>query len=376
MNGYDLTISYVRALVRDVGATDRWRALRDAGQTRGQTSLLWWAVIAVVLAAAVGVVVALVYEYRRRRREQAEFARQGLQAGLREAELKILARVVKLARLKNPSTIYTAGGTFDTAAAHLLASRKVADSSAQAQADLKATLMSMRMKLRFGPSRDGDDLDVLTSSRQMPTGSNVFVAKPGQRESVEATIVGNSRTELLIMADEPLPGRKGAAWTIRHARGHAAWEFDTRVLRYDGQRAAIEHSRDVRGVNFRRFPRVATEMQAGGTVFPFHTDSDEISLDFMPVSIVEIAGPGLLIKLPLELEIGQSILVRVQLDEHRAVQGLAKVRRIVTNKPGGPFAAVEFVELAPEELAELTRMTNLAAARKTHLHAAIEMAVV
>ena len=164
--------------------------------------------------------------------------------------------------------------------------------------------------------------------------------------------------------------------TIRHARGHAAWEFDTRLLRYDGQKAAIEHSRDLRAVNFRRFPRVPTKMQAGGTVFPFHTDSDEPPLDFLPASIVEIAGPGLLIKLPVALEVGQNVLVRVPLDEHRAVQGLAKVRRIVTNKPGGPFAAVEFIELAPEELAELTRMTNLAATRTTDPHAAVEMAVV
>jgi len=119
-----------------------------------------------------------------------------------------------------------------------------------------------------------------------------------------------------------------------------------------------------RSVNFRRYPRITTRMFATGTAFPFHVMSYEDALEFLPIDIAQIAGPGLLIKPPFEMDVGQSLLIRVRVDERRFVQGLTKVRRIVTDKPGGPFLAVEFIELTDEELTEMTRATNLAARHK------------
>ena len=373
---YTLTICYFGMLAQGSTATDRWRAMRDMGGTGGvgQVDLLWWALIAFGILAAAGTIAALAYARKQERRKWDKFKKQGLHAGLREEELSLLERVVKLASLKDPAAIYTDDGVFDTAAMDLMSSRQVTASSDKAQLDLQTALASMHTKLRFGLVHDGDELDIFRSSRQIATGSRVFVAKMGDRTSVEATVARNSRTELLITAEERLPGRRsGDVLTIRYACGHGAWEFDVRVTGREGPAVAVEHSREMRAVNFRRFPRIPTRMSATGTAIPFHVDSGEESLEFMSASIVEIAGPGLLIKLPAEMEVGQNLLIRVRLDEGRIVQGMTKVRRIVTDKPGGPFLAVEFIELSADELTEMTRATNLAARHKGHVTADVKM---
>ena len=58
-------------------------------------------------------------------------------------------------------------------------------------------------------------------------------------------------------------------------------------------------------------------------------------------------------------------LTRVQLDADKFVQGMTKVRRIVTDKPGGPFAAIEFIAAAGQllEHARLVAGGNFAAQR-------------
>ena len=377
MDGHTLIINHLGTLAQGLSASDRWKAMRGMGGTGGHAHLMWWILIALGILAAAGTIAALVYARRQEHRKWEKFGTLGRNAGLREKELTLLKRVVKLARLKVPATIYTEEGAFNAAAMGLMSSAPVAALSDKAQLDLQTTIISIHAKLRFGVVDDGDDLDIFRSSHQIATGSRVFVARMGDRQSVEAAIARNSRTELLITAEEELPGRRGGdVLTIRYAHGHGAWEFDARVIRCDGPAVAVTHSRQMRAVNFRRFPRIPTKMFATGMAFPFHVDSCEASLELIPADIVEIAGPGLLIKLPVETDVGQNLLIRVQLDTDRFIQGMTKVRRIVTDKPGGPFLAVEFIELSADELTEMTRATNLAASHKGRRPAESQMATV
>ena len=377
MDGHTLIINRLGTLAQGLSADDRWRALRDLGGAGGQANLLRWILIALGILAAVGTIAALVYARMQERRKWQRCKILGLGAGLREKELTVLEHVVKMANLKDPTTIYTDDNVFNAAAMGLMSGPRVAALSEKAQLDLQTMLISIHAKLRFGLVDDGDDLDILRSSHQIATGRRVFVARIGDRKSIEATVARNSRTEILLAADKPLPGRReGDVLTIRYAHGHGAWEFDTQVIRCDGPAVAVEHSRTMRAVNFRRFPRIPTKMFAMGVAFPFHVDSYDASLEFVPADIVEIAGPGLLIKMPVKMDVGQDLLIRVRLDEGRFVQGMTKVRRIVTDKPGGPFLAVEFIELSAEELTEMTRATNLAASHKVRTPASTDMAMV
>ena len=377
MDGHTLIINQLGMLAQGLDTTDRWRAMRDLGAGGGNSSLLWLGLIALVIVVVVGTVAALVYTYRQDRRKWERFRTLGERTGLRKEELILLERVARLVCLKNPAMIYTDEGVFNAAAMGLMSRSQVATLSEKAQLDLQTTIISIHAKLRFGLVDDGDELDIFRSTHQITEGSRVFVTKTGDRKSVEGTIVSNSHTEILIMAEEALPGRRnGDILTIRYAHGHGAWEFDARVIRCDGPAVAVEHSRGMRAVNFRRFPRIPTRMFAMGMAFPFHVVSGDTSMELLPADIVEIAGPGLLVKLPVEIDIGQNLLIRVRLDADTFVQGITRVRRIVTDKPGGPFLAVEFIELDADELTEMTRATNLAASHKGPMTADAKMAMV
>jgi len=63
-------------------------------------------------------------------------------------------------------------------------------------------------------------------------------------------------------------------------------------------------------------------------------------------------------------------------DAERIVQGMTKVRRIIADKPGGPYVAVEFIELADDELTEMIRVTNLAARKPMQKTSEMQMAAV
>ena len=365
------------ALAQGVGAGDRWRGMRQFGGAGGTSYMLWWVLIAFGILVVIGAIAAVLYVRRRGRQKWDKFRRQGRGSGLREKELTLLEHVMRMANLKDPAAVYIDGDVFNYASLGLLSSKRVAALSEKVQLGLQTTLISIHAKLGFGRIDDGDDLGIFRSSHQIEVGSRVFVTMMGDLQSVEAIVSRNGHNELLLTSEKDLPGRReGDVLTIRYARGHGAWEFDARVIRCEGRAVAVEHSLEMRSVNFRRFPRISTRMRAARTTVPFHIDSCEASLEFQPADIVEVAGPGLLIRMSIEeVEVGQNMLIRVQLDEDKFIQGMTKVRRMITDKPGGPFVAVEFVELSARELNELTRATNRAAKHNSRTNAEAKMSM-
>jgi len=269
--------------------------------------------------------------------------------------------MVRLAGLKHPTTMYTAGSAFDLGVTRLLSSGKVSAMSDEMRTDLKDRLESMRRKLRFGPAMVTHKPVVLASSRQIEIGGKVFVTKLGGYEFVEATVLGNTAAELLIVTGVAMEGEPGDRWTVRHALDNTAWEFDTKVIRNDEGKAALEHSRETRRINSRRFQRVRTHKSAAVAAFPFHCEPDFKSPEFLPATVVEMAAGSLLIESPLELSAGDTVLVTIEMTGEKRIQNVAKVRRIASERPDGPFAVVDLFGLARKELAVLVRETNLAA---------------
>ncbi|MCP4377253.1 MAG: hypothetical protein GY794_13890 [bacterium] len=373
-----LIIDQLGKLAQGVSAVDRWKGMQTITKTGRNPNVLWWVLVSLGTLAVMGIIAGVIYAYVQKHRKWQRFKTIGLNAGLRDKDMLLLERVARLVRLKNPSSMLSDEDIYNAAALGLMSTEQITNASEEVQKGLQASFSSIRRKLGLGVLSTDEATDEFRSSRQIKEGSRVFVSRMGARESVEATIARNSRSELLITATETFPGRRdNDILMIRYANDQGSWEFDARVIRCDGPSVAVEHSPEMRPVNFRRFPRVPTEMSAAGVVFPFHVDMDsETALEFLPASIVEIAGPGLLIKLPAQVGIGQKLLIRVVLDDGKLIQGMMKVRRIVHNKSGGPFFAVEFMELAPDELAEMARATILAAKRTTPESSEVEMAVV
>ena len=92
-------------------------------------------------------------------------------------------------------------------------------------------------------------------------------------------------------------------------------------------------------------------------------DVSQETPEFVAATLLEIAGPGLLLRAPIQTKTGDRVLVAVRLGTRRVVQGLAKVRRASHDRTGKSLLAVELVGLDSDEVAELVRETNLASAR-------------
>jgi hypothetical protein len=346
----------------EASAVDRWHGVRSFTSSADKSSgLVWWVLIILALALSAVVVIVAVWKYGQMRRKAAGFRSAGDQAGLRTEEMKLLMHIAKLSGVKNIAVIFNADVAFNRGVESLMHSAKVAAMSEAMCANLNTMLGSLREKLGFEQIID-DGTKAISSSRQITTGSRVFITLPGSDGPVEATIVSTRPSDFLVEADEPLVGHFGQVFGVRCPVGSTAWEFDATVIRSDIDGITLRHSSDIRIINLRRFPRIATNKPAQVAMFPFSDDTPDLqSPHFVPAVVVEIGGSGLLIEMPMQAHIDEKTIVVVKIDKRRQVQGVGKVRRTFTDETGNEMVAIELVGLNSDELAELVSETNIAA---------------
>ena len=83
-------------------------------------------------------------------------------------------------------------------------------------------------------------------------------------------------------------------------------------------------------------------------------------MNFIPVELVEIAGPGLKFEIPEKSNILPGDKGLVVLELHGiSIAGMARVRRVQTLKIRKHGIAVELVDLSEAEIATLTKLTNI-----------------
>lgn len=345
-----------------VSPIDRWGGVRSFTSSADKSSgWVWWVLVILALVLSAAVVIAAVWKYGQMRRKVAGFRRAGDQAGLRTEEIKLLMHIAKLSGVKDITTIFNADGAFNRGLDRLMHSARVAAMSEAMCANLNTMLRSLREKLGFEQIID-DGTKSISSSRQIALGSSVFITLPGGDGPVEATIVSTGPSEFLVDADEPLVGHFGQVWVVRCPVGSTAWEFDATVIRSDIDGITLRHSSDIRIINLRRFPRIATNKPAQVAMFPFSEDTPDLqSPHFVPAVVVEIGGAGLLIEMPMQAHIDEKTIVIVKIDKRHQVQGVGKVRRTFTDENGNEMVAIELVGLNSDELAELVSETNIAA---------------
>ncbi len=373
MHGCSSITEYFRPLMFEASAVDRWGGMRSFTSSAGGSSgWVWWVLIILALALAGGVVIAAVWKYGQMYRRAFAFRRRSDDAGLRAEEIKLIRHIARLSGVKDFVTIFTSDSAFDRGVDRLTRSAKVAAMSEAMCANLNTMLGSLREKLGFKQSFD-DGSKAVSSSRQIAQGSRVFITQPGGTGPVEATVVSTRPSEFVVEADEPLTGRYGQVWVVRCPVGSTAWEFDATVIRSQAGATTLGHSQDIRMINLRRFPRVATNRPAQVALFPFSEATPDIRTPhFVPAAVVEIGGSGLLIEMPMLAHIAEKTIVVVKLDQRRQVQGVGKVRRVFTDEHGGKKVAIELIGLNSNELAELISETNITSARRRKANAEVE----
>jgi hypothetical protein len=371
---------------------ERWQAARrlDSSFMSDYGFVLVTAIVLVVL-----VVVLLWVSYSRisqgRRAAEQSFVENATKRGLSSNERDILRQIISHSGLEQGTSIFTTQDAFERGVAKLMQAC-VTKHTPQESEQLRAGLSFIREKLGFKPSvspvSTGKARDA--STRQIPVDKELQIErrKAHGSESIEAVVTENDDMAVTVKLATSLQTKPGDIWRAHYYFGSYVWEFDTSVVRSDGDILVLNHSEDVRSINRRRFSRVPVNKPALIASFPFFKTvklsiggggraktkrrSASVLKDswavpkFVPAVVTELAGPGLRIEAPLEVKAGDRLLVVFELDNQaqkssttnseaatsRIVGDIARVRRCTTFEKGFSIA-VELMGLSDSNIDQL-----------------------
>jgi hypothetical protein len=355
----------------------------------------------------------LLISIRRARQEKKAsnelFLKYAEQKGLSARELQIIVAVAAKTWIRQKEDVFTMDNAFDSGAAGVMAENIAKGRGAEEIRQLKTELSFLREKLGFQSQFTLSTAGMMgkqrkLSSRQIPTGKNIHITRRMDRVSdeIEAAVIENTEMELTVKLTTPLRINFGEVWRVHYYLGASVWEFDTTVVGYDGNVLVLNHSDEVRFVNRRRFLRVPVSKPGFIAHFPFEKThqvkkgesktgvsaagqnlSSNIGSflkppEFFPAVVTELAGPGLRVEEPMEMKVGDRVLVIFELDKgdtqnqalygktkpSRIVEDIGEVRHVKASEKGFSIA-VELTGLSDAEIDELVRITNAASVKAT-----------
>jgi hypothetical protein len=388
------------AFVLALTPIERWNAARRIDSaSSGQHWFIFLCVVAIIVLTAMFIASSYSHKIKERKAAGRIFDNYAQRRGLSRSERQILLDITNRTGLKRIESIFTTVGVFDRGAAELtkdILERR----GAKAGKNLSAQLSVLREKLGFekkSPTPAGSAVSSnKPSTKQIPAGKKLHMTrrKVSGQADIESTVIENNEVELTVKLEASLESKPGELWSARYYYGASVWEFETSSISCYGNILVLNHSDNIRFINRRRFLRVPVNKPTFIARFPFtkmflpksqtdsgaRPDAADISGDnwgppeFVPASVTELAGPGLRIEAPLEVKVGDRVLVILKLSEENQKPGLAKTdketpERIVEDIgqvrhtksiKNGFSIAVELTGLSDPNISELIRATNAA----------------
>ncbi len=379
----------------------RWHAASrlDSASTDHRWFILL-SVIAVIILTVLLIAASYNNKVKERKATNKIFINYAKRMGLSRRERHILLDIAKKTKLKRIESIFTMVTAFDRGAAELTKDA-LARRGAKTSKNLSAQLSVLREKLGFenkssilaGSSANSNK----PSSKQIPPGKQLHMTrrKTGNEANIESTVIENNDVELTVKLKVSLESKPGEHWSVRYYFGASVWEFETSSISCYGNILVLNHSNNIRFINRRRFLRVPVNKPTFIARFPFarmllpksHSDNgigqDSTNIsenswgppEFVQASVTELAGPGLRIEAPLEVKVGDRVLVILKLSEEqdnkpgskstgkiapeKIVENIGEVRHTKSIKNGFSIA-VELIGLSDPNISELIRATNSA----------------
>ncbi len=399
--------------------TERWKAAggRFGTDMTGHWFILTGAAVIIVLTALL-LIISLHRIAQGRKVSGQRFIDYAQKRGLSERERQILLKIVHKAGLKRSQAIFSMAGAFDHGAGKMI-KESLEQQGAEESKWLRTELSFLREKLGFQKKSSvsiGSPMKLKKpSSRQIPAGKKLYITRRKNPDfvDIESTIIKNDNMELTVKLTIDVESKLGEFWRAHYNFGASVWEFDTSVVRCNGDILVLNHSDDVRFISRRRFLRVRVNMPAFIARFPFSRTLSPNSNnrkkkrhavkqgsvnasgntwgppEFSPATVTELGGPGLRIETPLKVKAGDRLLVivnlseeksqdliphqkthsppRIQLQDRRTtplkiIEDIGEVRHIGVIKDGFSIA-VELMGLSDSDVSELIRATNAASIR-------------
>lgn len=332
---------------------ERWQAARRFNPSAVAE---YWFVIAAGAALAVLIALFLWVSYNRmvekRRIADHFFSESVKRRGLTPRERHLLLEITRRTGLKHRNAIFTAQDAFDRGMAILIEERLASQQPPEETDQLRAELSVLDEKLGFQPERStgspGNTRKL--SSRQIPIGKSIHVTRRKTRRTtgIEAIVLRNTDKELVVRLAMPVQSKVGDYWSVHYYSGASVSEFDTSAIRCAGDILVLNHSDDVRLTSRRRIRRVPVNRPALIAHFPVvrvipqkinrnktiskakRASAKERSWtapEFVPGIVTEQAGPGLRIEAPLQVKVGDRLLVIFELDEQDGQAAASKKNR-------------------------------------------------
>ena len=399
--------------------TERWKA---AGGRFGTGMTEHWLILTGVAVIIVLTALLLIISLRRiaqgRKVSGQLFIDYAQKRGLSERERQILLKIVHKAGLKRSQAIFSMAGAFDHGTGKMI-KESLEQQGAEESKWLRTELSFLREKLGFQKKSSvsiGSPMKLKRpSSRQIPAGKKLYITRRKSPDlvDIESTIIKNDNMELTVKLTIAVESKLGELWRAHYNFGASVWEFDSSVVRCNGDILVLNHSDDVRFISRRRFLRVRVNMPAFIARFPFSrtlspnsnnrkkkgpsakqsllnaSDNTWGPPEFSPATVTELGGPGLRIETPLKLKAGDRVLVivnlseeknqdliphqktnsppRIQLQDRRTtplkiIEDIGEVRHIGAVQDGFSIA-VELTGLSDSDVSALIRATNAASIR-------------
>lgn len=344
------------------------------------------------------IIVTLLAAIKRKRISNRLFIDYADKTGLSIRERQILMDIAVRAKLRLAESIFSMGDVFDRGATQMMRVTLAKHGSRRSRY-LSAELSVLREKLGFRRRIPAADLTMKQGrpgSRQIPEGRKLYLTNPETIEFLEAetVIIENTELKLTVRMTDDIVCEQGDSFCARYYFGSLIWEFDTFVLRTKDNNLILQHSDNIRYVNRRRFLRVAVNEPAYIAAFPFARDlmdnektkrkndlkSEVCSIweppKFIPADLVELAGPGLRLVSPIEVKVGDRVVVILKLGRKilqdsgysdftqnnnteffRIIEDVGIVKH--TEKAEKGFSiAVELTGLSDKNISEMVRATN------------------
>jgi hypothetical protein len=390
----------------------RWQAAREF--TTGFMSERWFIATCIAALIVLSVLFVLVTCYKaKKERETANrlFFEYADERGLNPRERHILMYIATRAKLKQKESIFTMADAFDRGATKIIRAALTLKGKDKRRR-LNAELSILREKLGF-KKRGSSSTEILmtntTSSRQIPRDRKLYLTslETGDFNNIESVVVENNDIEFIVELSKRFEVKKDVPLCIRYYFGASVWEFDTTVIDCEGDILILNHSDNVRFINRRRFLRVPTNEPAYIAAFPFAKtlpdkgesqanvnmaesfDNNWGPPEFIPAEVTELAGPGLRVKTPLKVKVGDRVVVILKLGDNqnyrltqpaentalhstffdnkknklsRIVEDIGIVRHTEAAEKGFSVA-VELTGLNETNLSEMVRVTNAASMR-------------
>jgi hypothetical protein len=379
---------------------ERWNAARHIDSV--STDQRWFIILSVIaITLLIAMFIASGYSRKVKERKVADkiFDNYAQRTGLSRSERQLLLDIANRARLRRTESIFTMAAAFEQGAAELIKGELTSRGDKTGK-NLNAQLSVLREKLGFekrSPIPAGSTVSLnKPSTKQIPTGKQLHMTRrrASEQADIESTVIENNDVELTVKLEASLESKSGELWSVRYYFGASVWEFETSSISCYGNILVLNHSDNIRFVNRRRFLRVPVNKPTFIARFPFtrmlqpkshggngagrdSADTSEHSWgppEFVPASVTELAGPGLRIEAPLEVKVGDRVLVILKLGEEdqkpgsqrtgktepeKVVEDIGQVRHTKSIKNGFSIA-VELTGLSEPNISELIRATNAA----------------